>query len=58
MLTNEQKIDIRRWEIMERYVVKLLNFVKEKYPNDYDGSGKYHFTCPIHQQLADIIEKE
>lgn len=45
---------IRLYKVVE-VAEELLEFVKQKYPGDFDEHGNYHFKCPLHKRLDEAI---
>jgi hypothetical protein len=45
-----------RYEDLSQGVVGLLNFVKERFPDDFKEGGK-GFTCPHHKRLAAHVKR-
>lgn len=47
---------MRKYDTLSVAVVDLLEFIREKYPEDFKGGDDGAFTCPYHRKLYELTE--
>ena len=47
---------MRKYDTLSVAVVDLLEFIREKYPEDFKGGDHGAFTCPHHKKLYELTE--